>query len=650
MIKVFRGGDDSDNDDDGSETERNERGEGELSRWGETWQELRKRTPYYIPCLSWAQKYRWREQLLKDVLAGLAVGFILVPQCLAYSGIVGVDPAEGLYSGWMPLVVYTALGTNRFAAAAAGPEGVLALLIGSSLRTFAEQNGIPLTTEAIAPYASMLCVMTGAFTTVLGLLRVGFFDNLTSRAVLTGFVSASACILGLEQLGTLWGVHLEGVHSYQKLASFFEQFTQINPLNFCIGLSCLGFFLLLEHVKSSLSPRWPMLSLIPSALLVLLVGIVCGVTIDLPGYGVPILGELSSGFPVPQAPDVQLGLCTGLILPAVIIALIAFVKAMAVGKFFGTKYSFQISPNRELVALGLSNFVGGWFQSFPITPSLPRAMISDLAGSTSPVTGLVASTVVLFTFLFLMQAFFFLPKATIAAIILFAASKLIELDDIIFLVKIRAWIEAALALVTFLFTFLFGPETGILIALGLSIVMLIKASTSPAVSIMGCVASDPSSTTRYRDLHTFPEAKPLPGVLVMLIDSSLYFWNINLFRSMVMRATTLGSHLAHPTDPSLLVKSVDCIVLDCRNLQRLDPQATQVLIEMIHEYRILGIALSFVLLHPELRLKLMRAAACQHHEGLLSAQSFAQTVDDALFNLGADEQNLRSVSTYQFLS
>lgn len=615
--------------------------------------EFFKRMPYYLPVVGWLPRYQWKRQLLPDTLAGLAVGGILVPQCIAYSSIVGVEPIVGLYSGWMTLVIYSLLGSNRFTAAAAGPEGVLALLIQSSLKQFASKNGIAYTTETIAPYASLFAILVGVFLVLLGLLRVGFLDNLTSRSILAGFVSASACILMLEQVGTLWDIKLHGEYSYEKLDYFFRHFLDVNVFNLCLGIASLLLMVACEHLKTGLGARWRAFLLIPSALLVLIFGIAIGVLLDVPRYGVPVLGELESGFPVPKQPftGIDRKQLTSMIVPSIMIALIAFVKAMAVSKFFGVKYSFQVSPNRELVALGMSNFIGGFFQSFPITPSLPRSVISDLAGSTSQMTGVVASFIVLATCLFLMPVFKHLPKTTIAAIILFAASKLIELDDILYLFRMHAWIETALALLTFVITFLFGPEIGILVALGLSLMTLIKAATYPGIGLLGRVKDDMSVNTRYRDITLFRSAEQIPGVLMVVIDGPLFFWNVSMFRDVLRRAELLGSHRAHPTDPTTLDQDIAYVFFECRNLSKIDAQALQVLASILEDFQSRAIAVGFANLAPHLRYDLLQACSAVSKKEIIGFDSFAASMGDLLHSFDIDKlggDRLLS-STYEFL-
>src|SRR3989338_213436 len=226
--------------------------------------------------------------------------------------------------------------------------------------------------------------------------------------------------------------------------------------------------------------------------------------------------------------------------------------------------------------------------------------------------GFTASFVVLLTILFLMKLFYYLPKVSIASIIIVASAKLVEYHDIVFLYKIGAWKEIVLAAITLVITFLFGPEIGILVALAMSLFLLVKSASAPPVTILGVVDDDPDPDTRFRDISYFSNATLINSVMILRIEDSLSFANINSLRDMISRAEKLGSHCAHPTDLSILDSPVLCILLDCRNIPHIDAQALQVLSEMFSDHTKRGVELCFIMLRPKLQERLLHAVDAHH--------------------------------------
>ena len=286
-----------------------------------------KRMPYYIPIIGWLPSYRWRAHFLADLFAGIAVSLMLIPQCLAYALIAGVPPIVGLYSGLMPLVVYGVMGSSPHIAA--GPEGLLSLLVGSTLSRFVLTNDISSQPEVLAEYASILALYVGFFTFILGLLRVGFFDTLFSRPILSGFVTAAALIIMIEQLPTFWGYHSTNEHTIGKLEAFFDHFLSPNVLGLCIGIGCLLLMISIEVLKATLAERWEHVRLIPTTLIIVCVGVGLGAGIRVDQFGVAILGDISGGFPIPWFPPIWNFIAfRSLFGPAILISIVGYVECM----------------------------------------------------------------------------------------------------------------------------------------------------------------------------------------------------------------------------------------------------------------------------------------------------------------------------------
>jgi high affinity sulfate transporter 1 len=629
-----------------------------LINWTYYRREFRKRLPYYVPIVGWLPRYRWRDQLGRDVLAGVSTGAMLVPQCLAYALIAKVPPVVGLYAGWMPLLVYFLLGTSR--QMAVGPEGLVALLIGSTLSNFADANALSKSADVLWPYGAVLAFWVGLFTLALGVLRVGFFDNLVSAPALHGFITASALLIIIEQLEAFFGLPpVVGERSYEKVASFFRLLPRTNVLTVCIAFASVVMLLGIDYAKRALSLRWPRLELVPTIVIVVALGIGVGAGLDVASREPPVhvLGRVQSGFidGVPSAPAFwDVGATKSLVLSAALIALIGFVESMVVAKRYAAKHRYQVSANRELVALGSANLVGSFFGAFPVFGSLPRSVVQDGAGATSQLSGAVASFVSLAGILFLLPIFEQLPLSVIAAIIVVAASNLIEPHHFVLLARLRAWLEFGLAIVAFAATFLLGPELGILIALAISLYLVVKHTTQPNIAILGRKirvhdhqvdneggadedGDDDEDAGIYRDILHFPmHTELVPGIMILRIDESLYFANAPSFREIVERVYTLGHHLRHPTDASILQTPLLAIVLDMRSVPIIDPQAIQTLVEIAILYRRRNLRFAFVQLQAKFRQRLLAAyALLQAHdktneEAAIGANSFFTSIDAAI--------------------
>lgn len=589
---------------------------------------MKRRTPYYIPILNWLPQYEWRANFLNDLLAGFAVGMVLIGQCVAYALLAGLPPVVGLYTGWMPVIGYSLLGTSR--QLAFGPEGLLSLLVGSVLAAFGERYG--LNANQLVGAASSLAMVVGLITLLLGLLRVGFIDNVLSRPVLSGFISASALIILVEQLGPFWGIKLRGATAIQKLTSFFEQITQIHVLTFCLGISFLGLVLVIEYAKRQLAPRWPWFRLLPTALIVLVLGITLGYTLQLDLLGVSVLGRVAGGLEAPALPhDISfwfsnLDALKDLTGSAILITLIGFVESMAVAKKYAAKHHYSVSTNRELVALGFANTLGSFFHTYPAFASLSRSEVSDIAGSSSQIVGLYASCLVLFTILFLMPLFFYLPRVAIAAVIVYAAARMIHLHHFFFVLKLRAWREVSQTLITLVLTFCLGPEVGILASVFISLFFVVKCSTVPHVSLLGLVDETPGGGgPTFQDVLLFQNATLIPGVLIVRVNDSLFFANITQLSEMIRRAEKFGSLSAHPGDRTTVAVPVSLVVFDARNIQEIDPQALEMLIELVADYQHRHITFSFVEVRPELQRRLLAADASN-----ILPTTFCHTIQEAL--------------------
>lgn len=550
------------------------------------------RTPYYIPILSWFPKYDIKENLMADLLVGITIAAVVIPQGIAYSSLVYLPPVYGLYTAWMPMIMYFLLGSSR--QLAIGPEGVISLLSGSALLVGASaaSNEDALFEETI-PRAALLAFMVGIFTLCLGLFRVGFLDNLISRPILHGFVSASAAIIFVGQLDKFLGFQVDEVE-WEVLIGVVENLDETNWYSLGIGIGSLILIILYDFAKKNAHAE-KILRYVPIQLIVVILTTFIVWVFSLDEKGVLILNTVQGGFPIPKVPQFwNFTMISDMLVEAVLISIVGFVESNAIAKAYSNKHGYDVSANRELVALGGSNVVSSFFGAYPAFGSLSRSKIADGSGSRTQLFGFFASCIVLVCMVFLMPLFTYLPKSAIAAIIMVASAKLIDFH-LGFLVKLRAFLEIFLTFITFLATFFLGAELGIIIAIGISLFLVVKHTTLPNVAVLG-----QTSDGKWRDITVLKSyATVYPGVMVIRIDESLYFGNVEQLTRMVKRLVAMGKADLHPTESSVNIEAIKYLIIDTRNIHSIDPNAAECLREMTEEFVNRGVDLGFVHVREE---------------------------------------------------
>ncbi|KAI9217693.1 sulfate transporter family-domain-containing protein [Blastocladiella britannica] len=504
---------------------------GNNSKWRRTVALAQARARYYIPSLSWVPAYH-RADWVHDALAGATVASVLIPQGLSYaSTLAKLDPIVGLYTAAFPALIYAFLGTSR--QMSVGPEALASILVGEAVSRNADWTLAPeLAAAHRLQISGTLCLLVGLFTFLLGFFRFGFIDSVLSRPLLRGFITAVAIVIMVEQAPTLLGLHalpradnplLIGLATHQRYhndtassggpgtgtgtgspAEFedpspLDKFIAvIRDLRFthiatcCVSVLAIVFIFATRWLKARLSPRLPSLVLLPEILLLVVVSISASWAVDLADvYHVPILGaiQVPSGFlpfPAPAIPSLlPFSTVRALIIPAFLISILGFVESIVVVKQYAAAHNYPVSRNRELVALGVSNLVGAVMGAFPAFGSMSRSRISDRAGARTQLAGLVAGGLVMLAILVMLPLFQHLPKAVMAAIILVAAGSLIEAEEIVFLMRLRAFSDIGAMLFTFVITLTVSIEAGILLSMALSLMLVVKDVAVPKLTLLG---------------------------------------------------------------------------------------------------------------------------------------------------------------------
>jgi SulP family sulfate permease len=463
----------------------------------------------YIPILQWIPKYN--QSLLKqDALAGITVGIVLIPQGIAYALIAGLPPIYGLYTALIPQIVYALLGTSP--KVAVGPVAMDSLLVAAGIASIATTG-----TENTIAIAILLAFLVGLTQFLLGVFRLGFVVNFLSKPVISGFTSAAAMIIGINQFQNFFGIQIPRSNRvYEVVRYFFEEITSINWQTFGIGAVAVMLLFLFKRIHKS----------IPGPLVVVVCGILLLKFFNNSFEQVAIIQEIPSGLPTFGMPDFDLEQLSDIIGIALTIAMIGFLETVSIGKSLESNDDvIQVKPNQELIAIGLGNILGSFFKSYPATASFSRSAVNQDAGAKTGMAAFFSVAILIAVLLFLTPVFYFLPKTILAAIIIVSVLKLIDFKEAIRLWKLNK-IDFWMLLVTFVGTLSFGIKEGIGLGVGLSLWMVIFRTSKPHIAVLGRIPN----TQFFRNSNRFDDVEVHPEVLIVRFDSHLYFANTDYFR------------------------------------------------------------------------------------------------------------------------
>lgn len=462
-----------------------------------------------IPVTEWLPYYK-KEHLSGDLFAGLTVGIMLIPQGMAYALIAGLPPVYGLYASIVPQIIYAILGTSRQLSVA--PVAMDSLLVAAGVSVLAIEGS-----DAYISFAILLAFFMGIFQLLLGIFKLGFVTNLLSKPVISGFTSAAAFIIGFNQLKYLLGIDLaRSSRLYEIVWSAIQEIGNTHWVTLIIGITGI---ILIKGIKR-INKR------IPGALIAVVVGILGVYFLELNESGVQIVEVIPKGLPSFSLPTFSVDQFVDLVPLALTISLIAFMEAFSVAKAIESKKrNYKVRPNQELVALGAANLIGSFFQSYPVTGGFSRSAVNYESGANTPLSSVISAVLIALTLLFLTPLFFFLPTAILASVIMVAVVGLIDVKY----VK-KLWfdskVEFVLLMVTFLVTLNFSMVAGIVSGIIFSVLILIYKSAYPHIARLGRVKEH----HEFRNIHRFTDLEQWDDIMILRLDSSLTFINIQYFR------------------------------------------------------------------------------------------------------------------------
>ncbi len=503
----------------------------------------------FFPILNWLPNYK-KTHFSGDLFAGLTVGVMLIPQGMAYAMLAGLPPIFGLYAAFVPQIIYAFTGTSR--QLAVGPVAMDSLLVAAGLGALAISK--------IEDYISMavfLAFFMGAIQLLLGILRMGFLVQLLSKPVINGFTSAAAIIIGMSQFKHLLGIQVPSNNQLHVL--LIDIFGQLDNTNgYALGLGVLSMIIIWGFKKWI--PKFP--GILVAVVLSILV--VYWTRWDL--NGLRIVGDVPEGLPAISFPRITMENIQTLLPTALTLALVAFLEAVSVAKAIQEQHKdYEINANQELRALGLSNIVGSFFQSYPTTGGFSRTALNHFAGAKTGLSFLISAAVVATTLLFLTPLFYYMPLTTLAALVLVAVSSLIDIKYPLVLLKTRMD-EFLLLNVTFLTTLFVGITQGILFGVALSLVLLIYRISNPHFAFLARI----KGSSIFKNIERFPsEVENRDDLIIIRFDAPLFFGNRDFFKKIILEAASKKK------------QTLKTIILNAESINYIDSSALDTLLEMV---------------------------------------------------------------------
>ena len=547
----------------------------------------------FVPGIALFRSYQ-RGWLAKDLVAGLVLSALLVPQGMAYAELAGLPPVTGLYTSILCLLGYAIFGPSRILVL--GPDSSLGPMIAATIAPLVLAGGDP--DKAVA-LASVLAVLVGVVMTVAGLGHLGFVADLLSKPTQIGYMNGLALTIVVGQLPKLFGFSVDADGLIEEARAFVTGVAdQLNPTAATIGVLSLVGILLMQR----LMPK------IPAVLVVVVLAALAVNLLGLQDDGVQTIGVLPQGFPPFTIPTVAWGDLPELFLGAVAIAVVALADTMSTASSFAARRGERVRGDQEMIGIGAANILAGLFQGFPVSTSGSRTAVSDQAGSRSQVTGIVGAVVIAFVLVFATGVMQYVPQPTLGAIVIAAALSLADLPA-----TRRLWhqrrTEFTLSMAAFLGVALLGVLPGILLAITLSILNVFRRVWWPHRAELGRV----EGLAGLHDTDTYPHSQLLPGLVVYRFDAPLIFANSRMFGDSVRAMAEEQPELRW-------------VIVAAEPVTDVDTTAADMLAELDSWLNARGVSLAFAEVKDPVREKIQRYEL----ERTIDPAHFYPTLDEAV--------------------
>jgi len=536
-----------------------------------------------------------REWLARDVVAGIVLSTLLVPQGMAYAELAGLPPITGLYTSILCLLGYAVFGPSRILVL--GPDSSLGPMIAATILPLVGADGDP--ARAIA-LASMLAIIVGAIMIVGAVARLGFIADLISKPTMIGYMNGLALTILVGQLPKLFGFKVEADSFLGELTGFVKGLAHGEAVLAAALVGIAGIVLIL------VLQRW--LPKVPAVLIMVVLAIAATTVFSLADHGVSLVGELPKGFPPLTIPHVRLVDMGPLFAGALGIALVSLADTISTASAFAARTGQEIDGNGEMIGIGAANLAAGLFQGFPVSTSGSRTAVAERSGAKTQLTGVTGAVLIILMIVFVPGLFRNLPNPALAAVVITASLSLADIPGTVRLWRQRK-AECLLSIAAFLGVALLGVLPGIAIAVGLSILNVFRRAWWPYDTELGRV----DGLEGYHDMHSYPEAQHLPGLVIYRFDGPVFFANATTFRDEISRMAR-----SDPTPSWILIAA--------EPVTDVDTTASDMLEELDETLNAQGTSLVFAELKDPVRRKIERYGLTR----TIDPRHFYPTIESAI--------------------
>ncbi|XP_060212620.1 probable sulfate transporter 4.2 isoform X2 [Lycium barbarum] len=542
----------------------------------------------FFPCYRWMRTYKVNEYLQPDLMAGITVGIMLVPQSMSYAKLAGLQPIYGLYSGFIPIFVYTIFGSSR--QLAIGPVALTSLLVSNVLSSIVEPSD-----ELYTELAILLALMVGILECTMGLLRLGWLIRFISHSVISGFTTASAFVIALSQAKYFLGYEIERSSKILPLIkSIISGADKFSWPPFVMGSLTLAILLTMKHLGKTRKYLRFLRAAGP------LTAVVLGTTFVKIYHppSISLVGDIPQGLPKFSVPK-QFGHVKSLIPTTVLITGVAILESVGIAKALAAKNGYELDSNQELFGLGVANICGSFFSIYPTTGSFSRSAVNHESGAKTGLSGLVMGIIMACALLFMTPVFEYIPQCALAAIVISAVIGLVDYNEAKFLWRVDKK-DFLLWTITCMTTLLLGIEIGVLVGVGVSLAFVIHESANPHIAVLGRLPG----TTIYRNTQQYPEAYTYNGIVIVRIDAPIYFANTSYIKD---RLRDYEIEKEESTGRGPEVSRIHFVILEMAPVTYIDSSAVQALKELHQEYKSRDIQLAISNPNREVLLTLAKA-------------------------------------------
>lgn len=549
-----------------------------------------------VPGVAVVHGYR-RAWLSRDVVAGLVLATLLVPQGMAYAELAGLPPITGLYTTILCLAAYAVFGPSRILVL--GPDSSLGPMIAATILPLLGAHGDP--NRAVA-LAGMLALIVGAMTILVGVFKLGFVADLLSKPTQIGYLTGLAVTIVVGQLPKLFGFSVDADGLINEARGFVRGVAagKTVPAALVIGVSGVVLILVLQ--------RW--VPKVPALLLAVVMSIAAVAVFDLSRHGVDVVGVLPRGIPPFGLPDVSWSDVPSLLGGAAGIALVALTDTISTSSAFAAKLGDDVHSNQEMIGIGAANIAAGFFSGFPVSTSGSRTAVAERAGSRTQLTGIVGAAAILLMLTLVPGLLRNLPQPTLAAVVITASFGLADLPGLRRLWQVRRT-EFWLAIAAFLGVALLGVLAGIAIAVALSILNVFRHAWWPYETSLGQVEGLPG----YHDVRSYPQARQPDGIVIYRFDGPLFFASARTFDSQVRDLAK-----RHPRPRAIIVAAA--------SITDVDTTAADMLADLVHDLKARQVLLAFAELKDPVRNNIERYESYQNTD--IDPRWFFPTIESAV--------------------